>query len=127
MSIARFLSEIAKASSALEDHAREQQVLDVTVSAQSGVAVRMYSEGTTIELYAEVEQLDATLLCWWFEIRDMGTDQWRLSGELLVDNGSGQRVAESLPEHAMASENELASLVSEMIPALLKLRYPTVD
>jgi len=127
VSIARVLAAIAAASRAFDDHARTHEALDVTTRTSSGLAVRPYVDGTTVELFAEVELVGGTLLCWWFELRDIGQERWRVTGELLVDEGSGQRVAGSVTERTATSPDELVSHVSEAVPALLQIRCPELE
>lgn len=127
MSIARVLAAIAAASRAFDEHARTHEALGVTTRASSGLAVRPYVDGTTVELYAEAELAGGTLVCWWLELRDIGQEMWRVTGELLVDGGTGQRVAGSVTERTATSPDEIVSHISEAVPALLKMRCPELE
>lgn len=115
------LRAIAESHELLNEHARALEHSGRVQCAKSGLDIRLYDHGLTVELFLESVLADGSDRCWWLAARRQDSGTWIVESELLSNDQGSQRVVAALPPAEVGSTAVLASQLGHRTRQLLTL------
>jgi hypothetical protein len=115
------LRAVARAHERINRRARELEHSGRARKAHSGLDLRLYDSGLTVELYLEGTSESGAGRCWWLEAVEQLDGTWVLEAALLTNDGGAQQTVAALPDLHVDSTSALTRVLDLHVQKLLML------